>query len=139
MATIRHARAQGEWRARSRAWPLGAGSQYKIVSWLRGGDHVSRYRTAKGCDTVTVRHDTTLGLRYARHSARLCVSIGPATRPVLGHDTAPLRATIRRSERCLGAVREACACSLGSGCAPGAPNPVLDSVHCFSHCLDHCS
>ena len=21
--------------------------------------------------------------------------------------------------------------SLGSGCAPGAPNPVLDSVHCF--------
>ena len=24
-------------------------------------------------------------------------------------------------------------------CAPGAPNPVLDLVHCFSHCLDHCS
>ena len=55
------ARARQAARARARAWPLGAGSRYKIVSWLRGGDHVSRYRAARGCDTTTVHHDTTLG------------------------------------------------------------------------------
>ena len=82
----------------------------------------------------------------------------PATRPVLGlqHgqpqpcDTAPctprhgaMRARPGRSARNLGApcaqpgrtmraamVHWVCTC---------APNPVLDSVHCFSHCLDHCS
>ena len=47
--------------ARARAWLLGAGSQYKIVSWLRGGDHVLRYRAARGCDTATVSQNTVLG------------------------------------------------------------------------------
>ena len=46
------------------------------------------------------------------------------TWPATSHNTAPCG-------RCLGAVRAACACSRGSGCAPGAPNPVLDLVHCF--------
>ena len=74
------------------------------------------------------------GLRYARHSAQ-----GRARRYGRGglrHGRCS--ATIRRSARCLGAVRADCACILGSGCAPGVPNLVLDSVHCFSHCLDHC-
>ena len=55
-------------------------------------------------------------------------TIRPGTGPRHGRDTAGL-----------GVVRTAWACNLGSGFALGAPNPVLDSVHCFSHCLDHCS
>ena len=51
----------------------------------------------------------------------------------------PRRAMIRHSARFLGVVRTAYACSLGSGCAPSAPNPVLDLVRCFIHCLEHCS
>ena len=85
----------GRGRVRARAWLLGAGSRYKIVSWLRGGDHVSLYRVARGCDTATVRHYTA---QYALPGSR-------------AHG--------------LGAV----GAQLGSGCAPGAPNQVLDSVH----------
>ena len=59
----------------------------------------------------------------------------PATRLLVLHDTA------QRAPR-HGAVRAAlalCACSLGSGCAPGAPNPVLTQCTVLSHCWGHCS
>ena len=60
---------------------------------------VSRYSTAR----VAIR----------RRGTRVHVAIllpRPTTRPVLGHDTAPLRATIRRG-----------ACGLGAPCAQPGP------------------
>ena len=47
------------------------------------------------------------------------------------HDKAPNA----RYARCLGAVRAACARRLGSGCAPGTPNPVLTQCTVLSHCF----
>ena len=55
-ATIRSACAQGERLLHARSCPFGAGSRYKIISWLRGGDHVSRYRATRGCDTLGTTH-----------------------------------------------------------------------------------
>ena len=60
---------------------------------------------------------------------------GATTRSRVRHDTAqraPRHSVVR-------AAWAQWACNLGLGCAPSAPNPVLDSVHFFSHCLDHCS
>ena len=63
----------------------------------------------------------------------------PATRPAIACDTAVTRPEHRllhgRDTAGLVAVRTACASSLRSGCAPVAPNPVLDSVHYFSQCF----
>ena len=98
----------------------------------------------QACDKARLGHDTagdfrdTTGGRL-RHDTYAC------------HDMTLVRATTRpstRRARGLGAVRSQWACSLGSRCALGAPNPVLDSVHCFSHYLrtlfmntvhEHCS
>ena len=95
---------------------------------LRYGHDAPRYG-AGGCDTRGTGHACTQ--RYDR--------VGPVTRPVLGHYTAPLHTMIRHSVRCLGVVRAACARRLGSGCALGAPNPVLTQCTVLSHCLDHYS
>ena len=78
-------------------------------------------RVARQAMTRLGRHATRL--RHGRLWACDTVSCVPRYNPV--------RTTTRRSTRCLGAVRVACASSLGSGGAPSAPNPVLDSVHCF--------
>ena len=80
------------------------------------------------------RHDTTLETR----DKAPCAAIQCATRPGDGHDTALVRSTTRPSARHaldLGAV----GAQLGSGCAFGAPNPVLTQCTVFSHCLDHYS
>ena len=100
-----------------------------------------------------MRHDTALGdatraaTRDTTHAHGLgagCVTIQPATWParpatqsVLGLRHGTVRAAWAQC-----ALPGHSALRLGSGCAPGAPNPVLDSVHCFSHCLeslDNCS
>ena len=68
-----------------------------------------------------------------------CAAIQCATRPGDGHDTAPVRATTRPSARRACAAWAQWARNLGSGCAPGAPNPVLTQCTVFSHCLGYCS
>ena len=88
------------------------------------------------------RHYAMIQRHYATircHYATILRHCGPRYCATAGHDTAPLRATIRRSARCLGVVRVASAHRLGSGCAPGAPNPVLTQCTVLSHCLGHCS
>ena len=143
-------------RARTRAWPLGAGSRYKIVSWLRGGRPLCR-------DTVQPRaairgsapYDTTHGaLRHARQLATRgvhgfgagCVAIWAVTRPRHGQPClrhgrpqAAKRPTTRpRHGRPGRSARDLCA-QAGLGCASGAPNPILTQCTIFSHYLDHCS
>ena len=97
---------------------------------------MSRYKAARGCDTATVHHDTTLGavIRAAQHT---CAHSDTAEGG-LRHNRC--WATIRR--HCApryGAMRAACAHKLGSRCAPGAPNPVLTQCTVPSHYLGHCS
>ena len=105
-------------------------SRYKVVLWLGGG--------LVGCDTThgwaaglyretgaTRRresHDTTrarsnTGPRYGR----LCLRHG---RPQATPRHGAVCARLGRSARGLCAQAE-------PRCAPGAPDPVLDSVHCF--------
>ena len=111
---------------RKKVWPL-AVSRYSIA-------RAAIRREARACVAIqTLYRDR--GAATMRYNASLRATIRPprpTTRPATSHDTVPCA-------RFLGAVRAACACSLGSGCAPSAPNPVLDLVHCFSHCLDHYS
>ena len=112
---------------RRKTWPLGV-SRYNAATrpglcYDTAEEPATRRATARAC---AQRHDRGL-LRHDRE--------GATPRSRVRHDTAQ-----REPRHC--AVRVAWvqwARSLGSRCAPGAPNPVLDSVHCFSHCLDHCS
>ena len=93
----------GRAAARTRAWPSQrACHDTNFVSWL-GAAFVSQYGCDTGCDTATVRHDTTLGAArhaVARDKARAhglgagCVAIQPATRPAR-LATRPSSATIR--------------------------------------------
>ena len=62
----------------------------------------------------------------------------PMTRLGGGHDTA-LYVPQHGAQRTLCAVHASCACSLGSGCAPGAPNLVLTQCTALSHYFGHCS
>ena len=97
---------------------------------------MSRYRAARGCDTATVRHDTTLGaaIRAAQRTrarsdtaegACDMVGAGPRYGATARHDTAQC-ALPGFSARGL------CA-QAGPRCAPGAPNPVLTQCNVLSH------
>ena len=115
------------YRDRRKAWPLGV-SRYNAETRLGLCCDTAEEPATWGAAarTCVQRHDRGL-LQHDRE--------GAMTRSRVHHDTA------QRAPR-HGAVHAPWAQwahSLGSGCAPGAPNPVLDSVHCFSHCLDHCS
>ena len=121
------ARACDNTRVRSLANEV---SRYKVVLWL-GGNLVGR-DTARGwaaglyhetgATRHRERHDTArerrnTGPRYGR----LCLRHGrpqATTRPSARHDTT------------LCARRGLCT-QAEPRCAPGAPDPVLDSVHCF--------
>ena len=82
-----------------------------------------------GHDTEQGRAATRLlGPRYGRPRPRYSRA--------KAYDTAPLLVRAR-------GLRAPCARPGSIGCALGAPNQFLGSVHCFSHCLDivheHCS
>ena len=70
-------------------------------------------------------------LQYARHNARKGARGIAAIRPRGGlqHD----RLCLRHDQAKPATRSSVCALCMqaGLGCAPGAPNPVLDSVHCF--------
>ena len=86
----------------------------------------------QGHNTTVQAHD--IGPRYGAWPTTRSAT-GPAIRRRGSHDTKP-------NARCvcgLGAVRAQWACSLVCWVCTCAPNPVLDLVHYFSHCLDHCS
>ena len=121
--------SQYEWAYRDRhaTWPLGCVA-------IR-----ARHGQGKRHDTVQEAAIRCRKLRYAQQRPR--AGRGDTMRDTASqaYDTAGAGPATRRCARCLGAVHAAYTCNLGSGCAPSAPNPVLDSVHCFSHCLDHCS
>ena len=72
---------------------------------------------AGGCDTASVCAATRQGAL--------------TTRPGRGPRHDPARTMTRRCAHNLGAVGE----KPGSGCAPGAPNPVLTQCTVLSHCL----
>ena len=99
---------------------------------------MSRYNVAtrpgRLHDTAQEACDTVEG---TQHGAQCAQGKGQA------YDTADhrLRHDPRhgRDTAVLGIVRAACAGSLGLGCAPGAPNPVLTQCTVLSHCLGHCS
>ena len=93
--------------------------------------------------------ETGLGAQRARRGTHGTAAIrprgGPTTRPMLGHDTAPLRSTIRLNARNLGAP---CAQPGSDGCEPCALDLVFTQCTVFSHCLgtlfmntihEHCS
>ena len=75
--------------------------------------------------------------------------LGPATRSTAGLRYDAVGATTRHPARAVRLAWAQCAWPGRSahavGVQPGplgvhlCTNPVLDSVHCFSHCLDHCS
>ena len=103
-------------------------AQGRAVLARMGGLVREVYRDTRFC---IVTGDKGVVLRYSAAARHDTAQGGSRHGREGSHDMVPVRA-----------VRAAWvqwACSLGSGCAPGAPNPVLDSVHCFSHCLDHCS
>ena len=134
------------------AWP---GGRVTIQTLYRGSGEafVSQYGCDTSCDMATVRHDTALRVAtcaVACDTARAwpwCWVCRDTTYDTagLGHGTAghglrhdALCATIQPSARhdmtpCARTRRSAWACTrrLGSRCVPSAPNPVLDSVHCF--------
>ena len=129
---------------RARALPGQVESRYKIVLWL-GGGLVCR-DTARGL-AVGLYRET--GSRHgARAATRQAATCAGARRYNARHGQPGLRhgqcwacemAGARPQYGAMCAAWAHYACNLGSGCAPGAPNPVLNSVHCFSHCFDHCS
>ena len=57
-----------------------------------------------------------------------------ATQPATSHDTVEHRPTTRPRRPTWVQCAQA-----GSGCAPGAPNPVLTQCIILNHCLGHCS
>ena len=102
------------------AWPLGCiGRQVRhgagsatIRRWRRATRRPTRLYSAQFSSQQRARVRGNTGSLYSR--------LGLRHGPRHGRNTAGL-----------GAVHAVCARSLGSGCAPGAPNPFLDSVHCF--------
>ena len=94
---------------------------------------MSRHRaTTRPCLLEAQGHDTAQG-RACDTAAR------PTTQPDVGHDTA-LWAPQHGTTVCARERPEAPCARLGSiGCALGAPNQFLGSVHCFNHCLGHSS
>ena len=115
----------------------------QLGCWVVSRDRLATRR--RSCDTT--RSDTRGGeaIQCATRPTRLATRPGsattrqgtPATQPGDGYDTELVRP--RHSPvRGVPPAWAQCAqwtCSLGSRCAPGAPNPVLDSMHCFSHYL----
>ena len=107
-----------------------------------GGGLVGR-DTARGLAAGLYR-ETSATRHIERHDM---TGVGPATRlrhyqPGLRHDRpqAATRPTTRQWHGRPGrSARGLCVQPGSVGCAPGAPNLVLDSVHCFIHCLDHCA
>ena len=114
-------------RDRRKTWPLGV---WRYNAATQSGlccDTVEEPATRRAAACACAQRHCRGLLRHDRE--------GATTRSRVRHDTAQHAPRHR-------AVREAWmqwALSLGSGCALGAQNLVLDSVHCFSHCLDHCS
>ena len=134
-------------------WELGRDT--KIVLWLRGGrtrvaiqcNHGLRY-DAK-CPATRRRGAATCAA--ARDTARAhglgagCVAIQPASRPAraatwlarlatrsaTSHDTTRHRSTTRPA---WSSARGLCV-QAGSGCVPGAPNPVLTQCTVPSYCF----
>ena len=132
--------------ARVRAWPLGMKVVIQSCIVAGGQPCGSRYSTRLGRWVVSRdRHDTTPSACEAGAwvAIQFCIVIGgkgnarmrAATRQgTLGTQSrrgprhGPVRTMTLRSAR-----------SLGSGCAPGAPSPILIQCTVFSHCLGHCS
>ena len=101
------------------------------------------------------RDTTQPGLQHdhasARHKAKIrrlaCNTVGhrAATQPGHGHDTAQRVAcacnlsALRAAWAHCARLGRTYACSQGQWVCTCAPNPVLDTVHYFSNCLDHCS
>ena len=100
---------------------------------LRYGASALRHRS-RGCDTV-------------RNSARRHAATRCTAQHVTRTATRPVRAATRSGVRCdtasgaplYGRPSAQWARSLGSGCAPCAPNPVLTQCTVLSYCFGHCS
>ena len=146
---------QSLYRDRRAVW-LASVSRYNRL--YRDMRRLGSYVVIQCCDTASHRlqHAHGLGagcvvIQLATRQARLATQPGSTTTwQGMACDTAPcapryspLRATTQRSARTAWAqcaqpgstmraarVRWVCTCT---------PNPVLESVHCFSQCLDHCS
>ena len=148
-ATIRLARAQGERCAHTRAWPLGAGSRYKIISWLRGGRPLCRDTVQLGAAIRRSAHyDTAQGRCDMRCSVRswpwcwVCRDIG-CDKAGQACDTAGHKLRHGPRHDCdttdLGAVRGLCT-QAGFKVCTWCTQPSFGlSVLFLSHCLKHCS
>ena len=104
------------------------GLRYKFCIVTRRGlrhDFVSRHSPTTRCPCATTRP------RYGWAHARYGREGGHDTATVC-HDTTGPASSVR-------AAWTLCARSLGSGCAPCAPNPVLTQDTVLSHCWGHCS
>ena len=158
--------ATGESGVRVRmAWP-GVSRNTKIVSCLGATVCVSLWRSGAAiqpcdtaaaccytaCDTVrralnTERNARGMGLGV---TIQFCITTGGRRYGRRQPVTRRPGATIRRSTRhdttssarpghSTRAAWAQCACSLGLGCAPCAPNPVSTQDTVLSHCLNQCS
>ena len=116
----------------------GCDMRSSVRDMVRSGHEARNCVAIQFCIVTEGSCDTALQHMRARNdtAGHACDMTG--RRPLYG----PVRTTTWRHAHGLGAMRaarELYVRSLGSGCAPCAPNPVLTQCTVLSHCLGHCS